>query len=120
MQYIESARRFADVPPLTSIQIEALDLFDSLANDPSLHLFMEFQPGDIQIVHNHTILHDRTAFDDWPDVEHKRHLLRLWLAPTNARPLPSVYAERFGSVVPGDRGGVVVRGMRRTAPLDAE
>jgi hypothetical protein len=119
-QYIESARRFADVPPLSPIQIEALDLFDSLANDPSLHLFMEFQPGDIQIVHNHTILHDRTAFDDWPDAERKRHLLRLWLAPTNAHPLPSVYAERFGSVVPGDRGGVVVRGMTRTAPLDAE
>ena len=119
-QYIESARRFADVPPLTPIQIEALDLFDSLANDPELHLFMELQPGDIQIVHNHTILHDRTAFDDWPDPERKRHLLRLWLAPMNARPLPSVFAERFGSVVPGDRGGVVVRGMKPTAPLDAE
>ncbi len=81
---------------------------------------MEFQSGDIQIVHNHTILHDRTAFDDWPDAERKRHLLRLWLAPTNARPLPPVYAERFGSVVPGDRGGVVIGEMTRTAPLDAE
>ena len=118
-QYIESARRFADVPPLTSAQIEALDLFDSLANDPSLHLFMEFQPGDIQIVHNHTILHDRTAFEDWPEAERKRHLLRLWLAPVNARPLPSSYAERFGSVVPGDRGGVLT-GMPPIAPLDAE
>jgi hypothetical protein len=119
-QYIESARRFPDVPPLTPSQIEALDLFDSLANDPQLHLFMEFQPGDIQIVHNHTILHDRTAFEDWPDAERKRHLLRLWLAPNNARPLPPVYAERFGSVVPGDRGGVAARGMTLTAPLDAE
>jgi hypothetical protein len=119
-QYIESARRFEDVPPLTPIQVEALDLFDSLANDPELHLFMELQPGDIQIVHNHTILHDRTAFDDWPDAERKRHLLRLWLAPPNARPLPSVFSERFGSVVPGDRGGVAVRGMTLTAPLDAE
>lgn len=119
-QYIESARRFEDVPRLTPIQIEALDLFDSLANDPSLHLYMELQPGDIQIVHNHTILHDRTAFDDWPEPERKRHLLRLWLAPANARPLPSVFAERFGSIVPGDRGGVVARGTKRIAPLDAE
>ena len=119
-QYIESARRFADVPPLTPLQIEALDLFDSLANDASLHLFMEFQPGDIQIVHNHTILHDRTAFEDWPDGERKRHLLRLWLAPMNARPLPSVYAERFGSVAPGERGGVVVRSMIPTIPFEVE
>lgn len=119
-QYIESARRFADVPGLTPIQIEALDLFDSLANDPALYLYMELQPGDIQIVHNHTILHDRTAFDDWPEPERKRHLLRLWLAPANARALPSVFAERFGSVVPGDRGGVVARATKRIAPLDAE
>lgn len=119
-QYIESARRFADVPPLTPVQIEALDFFDALANDPELHLIMELQPGDIQIVHNHTILHDRTAFEDWADAEGKRHLLRLWLAPMNARPLPLVFAERFGSVVPGYRGGVVVRGMTLTAPLDIE
>src|SRR5262245_37788446 len=91
-QYIESARRFPEVPPLTPAQIEALDLLDELANDPELHLMMELQPGDMQFVHNHTILHDRTAFEDWPEAERKRHLLRLWLAPRRARPLPEVFA----------------------------
>ena len=105
-QYIESARRFPEVAPLTDIQIEALDLFDEWANDPKLNLMMELQPGDIQLVHNHTILHDRTAFEDYAEPERKRHLLRLWLAPPHARPLPDVYAERFGSVTPGSRGGV--------------
>ena len=105
-QYIESTRRFPEVAPLTDIQIEALDLFDALANDPKLNLMMELQPGDIQLVHNHTILHDRTAFEDYPEPERKRHLLRLWLAPPHARPLPNVYAERFGSVTPGNRGGI--------------
>jgi hypothetical protein len=117
-QYIESARRFPDVPPLTPLQIEALDLFDELANDPKLHLLMELEPGDMQFVHNHTILHDRTAFEDFPEPERKRHLLRLWLAPPNARPLPQVFAERFGSVTPGDRGGVTVQGARPTIPFD--
>src|SRR5262249_57057202 len=55
-QYIESARRFADVPPLTSRQIEALDLLDALANDSALNMQMEFRPGDLQLVHNPTIL----------------------------------------------------------------
>ena len=41
---------------LVQLQIEALDLFDELANDPKLNLMMELQPGDIQLVHNHTIL----------------------------------------------------------------
>src|ERR1700752_662034 len=117
-QYIESARRFPGVTPLTPLQIEALDLFDKLANDPKLNLMMELQPGDIQLVHNHTILHDRTAFEDYPEPERKRHLLRLWLAPPNARPLPDVFAERFGSTTPGDRGGVVVAGSQPTIPFE--
>jgi hypothetical protein len=118
--YIESARRFPEVPPLTPKQLEALDLFDQLANDPTLHFQMELQTGDIQLVHNHTLLHDRTAFEDGPEPERKRHLLRLWLAPVKARPLPPVFAERYGSVIPGQRGGVEVPGMRYTIPWDAE
>jgi len=117
-QYIESARRFAGVAPLSAVQIEALDLFDQLANEPDLNLLMELEPGDIQLVHNHTILHDRTAFEDFPEPERKRHLLRLWVAPPEARPLPEVFAERFGSVVPGDRGGVSVTGSSPTIPFD--
>ena len=117
-QYIESARRFPGVAPLSLFQIEALDLFDELANDPALNLMMELQPGDMQFVHNHTILHDRTAFEDFAEPDRKRHLLRVWVAPPNARPLPEVYAERFGSVSPGDRGGVAVKGSRPTILFD--
>src|ERR1043166_1308782 len=118
-QYIESARRFSGVPPLSQIQIEALDLFDELANDPKLNLTMELQPGDIQLVHNHSILHDRTAFEDFAEPDRKRHLLRVWLAPLSAHPLPEVFAERFGSVTPGDRGGITVKGSKANIPFDA-
>jgi hypothetical protein len=117
-KYIDDARNLPGVPAYTSRQQEALDLFDRLADDPALHLRMEFQPGDVQLVHNHTLLHDRTAFVDWPKPERKRHLLRLWLAPEGGRPLPEVFAERYGSLTPGDRGGVTVRGTRLVAPLD--
>jgi hypothetical protein len=119
-QYIESARRFADVRPLTQAKIEALDLLDELANDPRLHLLMELDRGDMQFVHNHTILHDRTAYEDWPEPDRKRHLLRLWLAPPGARPLPEVFAERYGSVVPGDRGGVLARGNRPAVVFETD
>jgi hypothetical protein len=47
-------------------------------------------------------------------------LLRLWLASMSARPLPDVFAPRYGSVTPGERGGIVVRGTRRTVVLEAE
>jgi Taurine catabolism dioxygenase TauD, TfdA family len=117
-QYIESARRFPGVAPLGAIQIQALDLFDELANDPSLNFTMELQPGDMQLVHDHTILHDRTAFEDFSEPERKRHLLRLWVAPPSARRLPEVFSERFGSVTPGDRGGIAVKGSRPTIPFE--
>ena len=117
-QYIESARRFPDVAPLTAPQTEALDLLDELANDPKLNLMMELRPGDLQLVHNHTILHDRTAFEDYAERDRKRHLLRLWLAPMGARPLPEVYVERYGSITPGDRGGVEAAGATPTVPFE--
>jgi hypothetical protein len=118
-QYIDSAQRFPDAPRHTPELIEALDMFDQLANDPALNTFMEFRPGDVQLVHNHTMLHDRTGFEDWPEPERRRHLLRLWLAAERARPLPEIFAQRYGSVTIGDRGGIIVRGTRLQAPLQA-
>ena len=117
-RYIESARRFPEVAPLTAEETAALDLFDELANDPAISMQMEFKPGDMQWVHNHTMLHDRTEFEDWPELENKRHLLRLWLAAPGARPLPEVYAERFGTIEIGNRGGIIVPGAQLNAPLE--
>ena len=107
-QYINSAQRFSGVLRLTPNHIEALDLFDELANDPDLTLSMQLEPGDIQFVHNHSMLHDRMGFEDWPEPDRRRHLLRLWLSIPGDRPLPECFAERFGSTTIGDRGGIVV------------
>jgi hypothetical protein len=117
-QYIDSAQRFADAPRLSALLVEALDLLDTLSNDPALHFTMALEPGDMQFVHNHVLLHDRTAFDDWPEPARRRHLLRLWLAPDDARALPPAYAQRYGSVTPGVRGGVPSADGRLRAPLD--
>ena len=116
--YINSGQRFAETRRLEPEDVEALDMFDDLANDADLRLDMELRPGDMQFLHNHTILHDRTAFEDWPEPERKRHLLRLWLAAPGARPLPQIYAERYGSTTVGDRGGIICPDTRLHAPLE--
>ena len=41
---------------------------------------MQFERGDVQWLKNSVILHKRTEYEDWPEPERKRHLLRLWLA----------------------------------------
>jgi len=117
--YIQSAQRFPDAPRLTAQQIEALDLFDALANDPANYLDIAFRPGDIQLIHNHVILHDRTDYEDWLEPARKRHLLRLWLCPPNGRPLPPAFADRYGSTEIGNRGGIMVPGAKLVTPMEA-
>jgi hypothetical protein len=115
--HIGSSQRFPEARRLAPEDIEALDMLGELAGDPDLRLDMDFMPGDIQFLHNHTILHARTAYQDWSDPGRKRHLLRLWLSPPGARPLPPVFAECYGDITPGDRGGIICQGTRLHAPL---
>ena len=116
-QYIESAQRFEDAPRLTKAHFEALDLFDSLCNDPSLHLSMMLEKGDMQFVYNHNMLHDRTGFEDWPEIDKRRHLLRLWLSVEGDRPLPDIFASRFATTEIGNRGGIEVPGCKKQIPF---
>ena len=117
-QYIDSAQRFEGAMRLTPVHVQALDLFDALANDPELHFGMQLQPGDMQFVYNHSQLHDRTAFVDWLEPAKRRHLFRLWLSVAGDRPLPDCFKQRYGSIEIGQRGGIVTKETRLHAPLD--
>lgn len=117
-QYIDSAQRFEGAMRLTDVHIAALNMFDALANDPDLHISMQLQPGDMQFVYNHSLLHDRTAFVDWPDPAKRRHLLRLWLSIPGDRTLPDCFKERYGSIEIGNRGGIITLNTKLHAPLE--
>jgi hypothetical protein len=114
-QYIDSAQRFEGVMRLTPLHIEALNMFDTLANDSQLCFGIQLQPGDMQFVYNHSQLHDRTGFLDWPEPSHRRHLMRLWLSIAGDRPLPECFKERYGSIEIGNRGGIVTNWTRLRA-----
>ena len=78
---------------------------------------MQLEVGDLQFVYNHSQLHDRTGFTDWPELEKRRHLLRLWLSMPDDRPLPDCFKERFGSIDIGNRGGIITPGTKLNVPL---
>ncbi len=65
--------------PLTSQQIKALDLFDQYANAAEFALRFYLEPGQTLILHNRTVLHARTDYEDWEDPAKRRHLLRVWI-----------------------------------------
>ncbi len=70
---------------------------------------------------NSQILHARTDYEDFPELDRKRHLLRLWLSTNEGWELPPVFAEKYGTVEQGKRrGGIYVPGMKLTVPFEAE
>ena len=84
--YIEMAAEYLQ-EPLTSQQVEALDLVDEIALDDDFALKFITQPGEAVFFNNLTVLHNRTAFEDSEIESEKRHLLRLWLVAHNPRPV---------------------------------
>jgi hypothetical protein len=106
--YIKFAQEFPEVPRHTPEQLEALALYGRLTSE--LALDMHFEPGDIQLLNNHLMYHGRTQFEDYPEEQRKRLLLRLWLSVPGSRPLPESWKVVFGTNEPGAvRGGVMCR-----------
>jgi alpha-ketoglutarate-dependent taurine dioxygenase len=65
--------------PLTGEQRHALDVLDAVLARPGLRAEFALRPGDMFFVNNRWILHNRTAFEDHPELSRRRHLVRLWL-----------------------------------------
>jgi len=71
--------------PLDEEGRAALDAFEAILNEPGRARNFVFQPGQIQYVNNLAMGHRRTGFQDWPEPERKRHLVRIWLRDSGRR-----------------------------------
>ncbi len=85
--YIFTAQDYPGVPKLTKEQIEVIELFDQITYEEGMAIEMDFRPGDIQWLSNYAALHSRTGFQDFPEPQRRRHLLRLWLSRDTERPV---------------------------------
>jgi hypothetical protein len=104
---VQSAQRFEDVPRLSGKQKETMDAMDAILQRPDLMFTMWLEPGDLQILNNHVMLHSRTDYVDFEEPEKKRLLWRLWLAPPDSVQLPNSWQDFFRSIEPGTvRGGI--------------
>jgi hypothetical protein len=112
LPYYDSAARHGEQLRPTAIQREALVKVQEIANRPELMLTMDFQEGDVQLINNHTMLHARAAFEDYPEPGRERHLLRMWIAVDDERrrPLADALAGRYRWV---RAGGIPVKGAAR-------
>lgn len=104
---VVSAQKIDGVPPLTDAQRETMDVLDEILQRPDVMYTMYLEPGDLQILNNHVMLHSRTDYEDYEAPEQKRLLCRLWLSPPDSVALPESWRDYFWSVAPGTvRGGI--------------
>ncbi|MEL0105328.1 MAG: TauD/TfdA family dioxygenase [Rhodospirillaceae bacterium] len=105
---IMKAQNIPDVPKFTELRQQAVAAYLDKVNE--IYFDMDFLPGDIQVLHNHVMLHSRTAFEDWPESDRKRHLIRLWLCDDHGRPTASGFRDELR--------GIVIHDVEPSAPLD--
>jgi alpha-ketoglutarate-dependent taurine dioxygenase len=104
---IDRADQDEDCPSLSDLQKQAINFLDEVCERSEIQLKFTMKRGEILLLNNWTTLHRRTAFEDFSDQEHKRHLLRIWLSVPNSRPLDTSFTENFGSTEAGAvRGGM--------------
>ncbi len=106
---VRRAQGMKGVPDMTPAQAEAMQTYNDTAAEFAMNI--DFVPGDISIVHNYVALHARSAYQDWPEPERRRHLLRMWMSFDGAHPLhPDIMR---------DNQGIIEEGSIPHAPLEA-
>jgi hypothetical protein len=106
---LENAQTLPGVPPLTDLQKEALEAYKTTIQECAAEI--AFEPGDVQLLNNYVTMHTRRAYEDWPQPERKRHLLRLWLSDPASQP-KGLEEESFR------RGILPSPGVKLHAPLE--
>ena len=76
--YIEQGHEKAAVP-LSPEHVAAFDSLDAVMNRAELQLRFAMEAGDILLLNNHFVLHSRTAFEDYPEIDRRRHYARMWM-----------------------------------------
>lgn len=74
--------------PVDAAGAEALAALLDVFEDQSLSADFDLEPGQMQFVDNCALGHSRTAFEDHPEPERRRHLVRLWLRDRGRRAYP--------------------------------
>ena len=96
--YFRSVVSYDELPDFTPEEKELLDLFEEIALSPDFYLDQDLQPGDIQLISNHTVLHSRTEYEDFEAPDKKRNLLRLWISLPRQKSFKNMFLTRLGKI----------------------
>ena len=90
--------------PITERELKAIDLFDAITREPQTAVSFTLDFGDMLVINNYTVLHARRAFEEFPEPERRRHLLRLWLDADGFRDVPKEFNQMSANGIPYQAG----------------
>jgi len=76
--YINDGHKIQNTP-LSKEQNEALDIFDKIIHDENLVVSYKLKQNDMVFFNNNRVMHGRTDFEDFEDIENKRLMIRTWI-----------------------------------------
>ncbi len=82
-KHMEKGHMLPEAPDMTEVQLEGIRLMEQICEEQ--HYAMTLERGDIQFANNSVALHTREGFEDWPELERRRQLWRLWLVQPEIR-----------------------------------
>ena len=103
---ILTSEQLPGVPPLTQLEKDAVNEVARLSMLPELSFEVLLEPGDLLLLSNYSVFHNRDAFVDWDEPARKRLLLRKWINIPNSRELTWEFADHYNT---GPRQGPFVQ-----------
>jgi alpha-ketoglutarate-dependent taurine dioxygenase len=103
---ILTSEQLPGVPPLSQLEKDAVNKVAELSMLPELSFEIRLEPGDLLMMSNYSVFHNRDAFEDWDDPARKRLLLRKWINIPNCRELTWEFADHYNT---GPRQGPYVQ-----------
>ncbi|NKB19004.1 MAG: hypothetical protein GKS01_00530 [Alphaproteobacteria bacterium] len=65
-----------------AVEDDAREELQRVSEVPGVAHEFDLEAGDLLVVNNRTVLHARYDYEDYPEIERRRHLFRLWMANT--------------------------------------
>jgi hypothetical protein len=110
---ILTSEQVPGAPSLGDDEKLAVNTVADLSMEPRFGVDIELGPGDLLLLCNHTVFHNRTSFEDGEEPHEKRLLLRKWINVVNGRELTWEFGDHYntgireGPFVPDDSDDLV-------------
>jgi hypothetical protein len=92
---ILSSEQIPGAPAIRDHEKQAIAKVAELASDPRFSVDIVLEPGDWLLMCNYTVFHNRSAYEDFPEPDRRRLLLRRWLNFPNGRDLTWEFGDHF-------------------------